>query len=162
MFTVATKGFILSSPAFRNGVSWPLGPLPRSDCLMDNSQNLRTLSFLRGAGNSVLFISSEWHHGQCPAGGSSPGPTLLLPCPSKGRPVAQLTAVSPAWASCMTPGLSEDSREEGVSWLLCALVCVHVCVRVYTRGCARMGVCTYVHVCVHVCACAHVWVCACV
>lgn len=153
MFTVATKGFILSSPAFRNGVSWPLGPLPRSDCLMDNSQNLRTLSFLRGAGNSVLFISSEWHHGQCPAGGSSPGPTLLLPCPSKGRPVAQLTAVSPAWASCTTPGLSEDSREEGVSWLLCALVCVHVC------ACVHTWVCT--HGCVHICACVCARVCMC-
>lgn len=109
---------------------------------MDNSQNLRALSFLQGAGNSVLFISSEWHHGQCPAEGSSPGPTLLLPCRSKGQPVAQLTAVSPAWASCMTPGLSEDSREERVSRLLCAFVCVHTYVRVYTRGCACMGVCT--------------------
>ena len=119
------------------GLSHPL-PFLRDDRQMDSSQNLQAFSS-SGALGGWCCLFPEWHHGQCPlrteaclalqlGAGSSPGHVLPLPCGSMGRPVAQLTVSSPAWASCMTLGPSEDLRHgESPGWCLCARVCTRVC-----------------------------------
>lgn len=88
----------------------------------------RTFELFPSSGALVLFISSAWHHGQSPAGGSSPGPTLLLPCRSTGRPVAQLTAASPAWppARRRVSARTRGTRESP-GYCVHACVCMRVC-----------------------------------